>query len=298
MYKGESIMLCNYGCGQEAHFQMTNGKWCCKESFTKCPEIKRKNREANKKGHKATIFENSNDLLCNYGCGRIAKYRFKNGKVCCEEMANSCPEKAKRTGLGNKGKILSEKTKELYRFQRTAEKNPMYGKKHKKESIELMTLKSWKNMGRDNPMKNKHHSEETRKLIGIKSRDYMLNGGSVYVASFIKNPSKPQVELYNRVKDLYPSAILNYPCYRGKGKRNYSLDVAIPELKIWFESDGAHWHQDLEKDLKRQKEVEELGWKIIRYKADNVSETPSKEQIEYDINVLLDKYVENEEVKG
>jgi len=29
--------------------------------------------------------------VCDYGCGREAKYEFKNGKVCCSENHASCP---------------------------------------------------------------------------------------------------------------------------------------------------------------------------------------------------------------
>lgn len=37
--------LCDYGCGQEAHFQLKNGKWCCCDNYCKCPEIRRRNSE-------------------------------------------------------------------------------------------------------------------------------------------------------------------------------------------------------------------------------------------------------------
>jgi hypothetical protein len=67
---------------------------------------------------------------------------------------------------------------------------------------------------------------------------------------FIKNPSKPQVQLYEKVKLLYSSAVLNYPCL------NYSIDIAIPELKV---------AQDKESDRKRQTKIEEGGWKFLRY---------------------------------
>ena len=31
--------------------------------------------------------------LCDYGCGQIAKYQFRKGKVCCSKHFNSCPGK-------------------------------------------------------------------------------------------------------------------------------------------------------------------------------------------------------------
>lgn len=110
---------------------------------------------------------------------------------------------------------------------------------------------------------------------------YMNSGGAAHAISFITNPSKPQVELYNRIKKIYPSAILNYPC----NPLNFSLDVAIPELMIYFESDGSFWHQDKNGDLEREKKIEKLGWKIIRYyPVDCIEQVPNIEQIQMDIN--------------
>jgi len=40
--------LCDYGCEQEAKYQFKNGKWCCSESISGCPEIKKKNSKAKK----------------------------------------------------------------------------------------------------------------------------------------------------------------------------------------------------------------------------------------------------------
>lgn len=39
--------VCFY-CGQEAKYQLKNGRWCCSEKFSSCPEIKRKNSEKRK----------------------------------------------------------------------------------------------------------------------------------------------------------------------------------------------------------------------------------------------------------
>lgn len=32
-------------------------------------------------------------LLCDYGCGQVALFKFKSGKLCCSQHFNSCPEK-------------------------------------------------------------------------------------------------------------------------------------------------------------------------------------------------------------
>jgi len=42
------IKICDYGCGQESKYQLKNGKWCCSEYYSQCPEIRRKNSDSKK----------------------------------------------------------------------------------------------------------------------------------------------------------------------------------------------------------------------------------------------------------
>lgn len=41
-------------------------------------------------------------MLCEYGCGREAKFTLKNGKHCCESSSNKCPEVKRRNKEGIK----------------------------------------------------------------------------------------------------------------------------------------------------------------------------------------------------
>src|SRR5674476_392922 len=45
-------MKCEYGCGNEAKFQLKNGRWCCEEFHTKCPANKKKNSDGLEVAHK------------------------------------------------------------------------------------------------------------------------------------------------------------------------------------------------------------------------------------------------------
>jgi len=45
------MILCYYGCGQEAKYQFKNGKWCCSKYYVQCPVIREKmSGENNSKG--------------------------------------------------------------------------------------------------------------------------------------------------------------------------------------------------------------------------------------------------------
>ena len=88
-------ILCNYGCGQEAKHQLRNGKWCCSKRHQSCPVNKKKNSNSNigrkyTNRNKAKKTENLNFLLCDYGCGKVAKYKFNNGKFCCKNHFAKC----------------------------------------------------------------------------------------------------------------------------------------------------------------------------------------------------------------
>lgn len=46
------IKICEYGCGAEANYQQSNGKWCCSRYYSTCPKIKEKNSKGLKKAYK------------------------------------------------------------------------------------------------------------------------------------------------------------------------------------------------------------------------------------------------------
>jgi hypothetical protein len=43
-------MKCDYGCDNDATYELKNGKWCCKPHYSSCPVSKKKNSDAIKLG--------------------------------------------------------------------------------------------------------------------------------------------------------------------------------------------------------------------------------------------------------
>ena len=39
-------MLCEYGCGREAQYQLKNSRWCCEKNYQACPINRKKNSES------------------------------------------------------------------------------------------------------------------------------------------------------------------------------------------------------------------------------------------------------------
>jgi hypothetical protein len=229
--------------------------------------------------------------ICDYGCGQEAKYQFKNGKWCCSKNTNYCPQIKKKHQEAVKKALKKPEEKERRRYQLITN-NPMkrpeivakfIGSNNPSKRLEVR-----KKISENNSMKRM----EIREIVSIcskkfhnlpevkeKQRQYMLSGGAVTALRGNKNPSIPQVSIYNNVKGLYPNdTSMNYSVYIERGKW-YSLDIVIESLKINIEYDEPYWHRDLEKDRKRDEDLKKTNWKILRYRG----YVPSIEQLKEDI---------------
>lgn len=84
-----------------------------------------------------------------------------------------------------------------------------------------------------------------------------------------KRPSKPQLELFEVIKKLYPDnhVELEWEVKTTAGSRY--IDVAIPELMRGYEYDSPAYHGlfrgSKENDAIRHKLIENEGWKLVHY---------------------------------
>lgn len=99
--------------------------------------------------------------------------------------------------------------------------------------------------------------------------------------------SKGEILLYEVTKKYFPNAISSHIVER-EHKRAWILDVAILEHNLALEFDGTYWHQDTEKDLKRDKSLLNLGWKTIRFR---YNYTPTFETLEQHFLTALKDYI-------
>ena len=98
-------------------------------------------------------------------------------------------------------------------------------------------------------------------------------------------PSKPQLQLFELVKQIIPEVKMEFGqnlSYNDE-RYYYFLDIAIPELKINIEYDCSWTHPDPEKDKFRDDVLKSFGWKVIRY----FERIPTLEELQKDINNVL-----------
>jgi len=160
-------MLCEYGCGQEAKYQLKNGKYCCENDYRKCIEIrnkisqKLKGRVSNRKG---CVMSDSQKL-----------------KISIALQGRKVSQKTRKLlSLANKGKKRSKEFRRqvgLRSKKRVGKKNPFFGKQHSEETKTILREKrlgrkvhtqEWKKKlseemkGKNNPFFGKKHSEKTK----------------------------------------------------------------------------------------------------------------------------------------
>jgi hypothetical protein len=195
----------------------------------------------------------------------------KNSKLNSLERSKKISKKQKKTWQNDKYRSTrSENMKILRNDNDSIFNSKEYIKKHKKSYTEKVKRKI--------SNKVKEAWEDNLNKLGDKKwckkrRDYMKNGGAAHCNKFIKNPSKPQVELFNICQKIFPYPIMNYPSC------GYSIDIAIPCLNMAIEYDGSYWHKDKEYDQKRQITIENDGWICIRY----TDFVPSEEELFNDV---------------
>ena len=92
------MMLCEYGCGQEALYQLKNKKWCCSKSSNSCPMIKEKNR-----------ISNTGKIMSKEACNKLSEAKkghipWNTGKRWSNETRKKISEAKKGCVPWNKGK--------------------------------------------------------------------------------------------------------------------------------------------------------------------------------------------------
>lgn len=103
--------------------------------------------------------------------------------------------------------------------------------------------------------------------------------------SLLKNgtckTSKQQLELYNLLNEIYGNCELNFPC----GGNSLDCVIDVNGVKIDIEYDGWYWHQDEQRDRRRDEYVKSCGYKILRIVGSK--DIPTKQELKEAIDKLV-----------
>lgn len=227
----------------------------------------------NDKKCKATKFQES--CLEKYGVNTYAKTK-------------ECQEKYKKTCLEKYGVENYSKTEEFKEFMKiqwknlTEEERNILTDKRKQANLELYGV-DWYCV--TDEFKNK--SKETcLERYGVEYPQLSLEIRKKSMESYLKNGTMPtsqqQIKLFEMTQSLFnDNVFLNYPF------DYYCLDIALilDEMRINIEYDGWYWHQDEERDRKRNDYIINNYWKVLRIKSG--IKLPTIEQLKKSLNILI-----------
>lgn len=225
-----SIRICEYGCNNTASFYLHSvGKWCCSKSSNGCPAVKNR---------KKSIEIDSNEL-CYFGCGRKARFKLKNNKLCCCNHHYKCPKVKEEVGkflrIVNMGRLHNEDTKKLMSESRKGKNNPMYGKHHTDETKKKIGFKSSQKVytdeyrekiriastGRKHTVEGDKKFKETMESLGFRISDGDLSDFKLYKRKVLFYTKKSKKEKFSK-EELSGIG-------RGRDKKHIDHIVSITE---------------------------------------------------------------------
>lgn len=127
------MKLCDYGCGQEAHYQRKNGKWCCSKNTAQCPAVRKKlveNHADAKEIYKNLSPEKKRNMNWNKGLTAETNASVKKGRDTIREMYANGELKGTFTGRHHTKetkKLISQNTSKAYNYE--ADRKSGRGKK-------------------------------------------------------------------------------------------------------------------------------------------------------------------------
>jgi len=180
--------------------------------------------------------------------------------------------KSKRTFLENWGTESPLKNKEVRdRIKLTC--NKKYGGNSptcNKDVFDKIRQTNLERYGHENPMQNP---------------EILAKAQATFYKNHTCKTSSQQLDIFNQLEDLNYNIELNFPVSRT------SLDIAIfidDNIKIDLEYDAWYWHQDPQRDRKRDEYLKsnECGnWKILRIKSGHL--LPTLDKLQETINYLV-----------
>lgn len=223
----------------------------------------------------------------------------KYGTV-CPSQSEEIKEKIKRTCLeryGVENLFFSEDIKQKIKstnLDRYGVENPFQSEIIK----EKITNTNMNKYGVPYVMQNKEIKEKVKQsMLQRYGYEYVLQVPELkkkMLDTMKKNgtnisTSSQQIEIFKILKRKYHYVEINYPV------NFFSLDVFVfvEDIKIDVEYDGWYWHQDKQRDIKRDKVLQKEGYKVLRIKSGRL--LPTEEQLFEAINKLVEtdrKYTE------
>lgn len=125
-----------------------------------------------------------------------------------------------------------------------------------------------------NPEKSKKNMSDTQKRL-LQNPEYRKKCLGIRI-------SRPQKILFYMIQKIFPEAELEKHI-RTRTSGRYA-DILIPIYNVVIEYDGLDYHKDMDYEVKRDAELNEVGYKVLHYRGYLPSDVELREDIYFMIN--------------
>ena len=244
-------------CGKNASYQFKNGKWCCSKYASRCDVQRTKNENKAKKIWKEGLRKSYNLLKdtqidgitkCEYGCGEIARFKTKQGKLICCKSPNSCKKNKEKNSASvrsayENNKILPNRKPKILTPE--SRRRMCWNKGLTKETNESLMKLSLSFSGRPGHT----HTPETRKHLSEKRMEYLENNHHLLWFSF--NNGKKNIKVQGNWERKFAEFLISQHILWERNRiiyqetRTYTPDFYLPEYNIYVEIKG--WMKEYDK---------------------------------------------------
>lgn len=239
------------------------------------------------------------DVICDF-CGSVYQKTYKdyfrqheNGDCCIKcEGKKSLYATELKYGKNFRGNKLKEITLERYGVNNIMEVTEIKGKVASttldRYGVKSALCKDYVNKKQSNSWNEESRQKRIQTNLNKYGYESPLSSPEIREKinqSFYRNgtqkTSSQQIKIFKMLKDIYVDCELNYLV------SNCFLDclVVVNDIRIDVEYDGEFWHQDKQKDRKRDEFLKSLGYKILRIKS--AYNIPSIEELKNAIDILV-----------
>jgi very-short-patch-repair endonuclease len=209
---------------------------------------------------------------------KVMRYYFDTKQI-GKHISES--KKGKQTGENNPnyGHHLSEEVR-----KKISDKSKLYWEKVKsdpekremirKRNSQIMRTRNLTN----NPMWDLHIKEKAKKAIKKTFLEFPERHPNYVMGQkgFVSSLERKMVEILD---SLYLKYVRQYPVRVFAKSRPRFIDLAIPDRKIGIECDGGYWHNDEQRDAKRDWEILSVlpsGWIIYHFSEKEIENLHNK----------------------
>lgn len=214
------------------------------------------------------------DVKCDY-CDNIKRVAYKDYIKNHDEILGDCCVKCRK--LKYKNTMLK-----TYGVENSFQS---------KEIIERAKQTNRKRYGHDWHMQRPEYQEQYKNVMmdrcgaehALQVPNFLDNAMTTRCKNHNNPTSKPQLKLAERLLEMYGNCNIEVAC----GKCALDCVITINNIQIDVEYDGWYWHQDVQRDRRRDAFIKSQGYQILRIKGNKRDDIPTKEQIDEKIQLLL-----------